>query len=95
VPLFKALKHLTCEGKEYAPGEVMPGAVSFPNWRELLEWRYIGYATDDEIKAYETKIIAEKKEVEEAAKKVTDEKVKADAAVKAVKEVEEAAKNKK
>lgn len=53
--LFKALQHLTCEGKDYAPGEILPGASSFPNLKELIEWRYIGYPTIEEIAAYEAK----------------------------------------
>ena len=87
--LFKALKHITCEGKEYAPGDIVPGATSFKNLREMIEWRYLGYATEEEIKAYETEQteIAEQKAAEEAAKKAEEEA--------ATKAAEEAAKNKK
>lgn len=51
--LFKALQHITCQGKEYAPGEIIPGATSFPNLKEMIEWRYIGYATEEEANAYQ------------------------------------------
>lgn len=81
MPLFKALQHLSCQGKEYAPGEIIPGAASFPNWKELLEWRYIGYASEDEIKAYEAR------EAEDVAKNAEKEKANTDA--------EDVAKNKK
>jgi hypothetical protein len=43
VPLFKALQHLTVGEKEYAPGEPIPGAANFPNLKELIDFRYIGY----------------------------------------------------
>lgn len=78
--LFKALKHITCEGKEHAPGDIIPGATSFPNLREMIDWRYIGYATEDEIKAYEAKkaeeekALAEQTIADEAAKKAEEDK---------------------
>jgi hypothetical protein len=53
--LFKALRHITCQGIEYAPGEIIPGATSFPNLKEMIEWRYIGYATPEEEATYEAK----------------------------------------
>ncbi|MBU2701175.1 sorbitol-specific phosphotransferase system component IIBC [Sporomusaceae bacterium BoRhaA] len=92
--LFKALKHITCQGKDYAPGDIVPGAASFINLHEMIEYRFLTYATEEEIKVYE------QKEAEEAAKKAAEEKAKADAEAKkaeeaAKKEAEEAAKNKK
>lgn len=63
--LFKALQYITCQDIEYAPGAIIPGATSFPNLKEMIEWRYIGYATPEEIKAYE----AEQQRLEKLAKK--------------------------
>lgn len=54
--LFKALKHITCQGIDYAPGEIVPGAASFLNLKEMIEWRYIGYATEEEIAVYNAKV---------------------------------------
>lgn len=44
--LFKALQENTYNGKTYAPGEIIPGAATFPNLKELLEHRLIGYAEE-------------------------------------------------
>jgi len=63
--LFKALQHITCQGIDYEPGRIIPGSTSFPNLMEMIEWRYIGYATEEEIKAYE----AEQQRLEKLAKK--------------------------
>jgi hypothetical protein len=64
---FKALKHITCQGVDYEPGQVVPDATSFPNLREMIDWRYLGYATEEEIATYE-KEQAEKKKKEQAEK---------------------------
>jgi len=53
VQSFKALQHITCQGKEYGPGEIIPGATSFQNLKEMIEWRYIGYASETEIKTWQ------------------------------------------
>jgi hypothetical protein len=53
--LFKALKYITCQGKEYAPGEIIPGAASFINLKEMIQYDFIGYATEQEIADYEAK----------------------------------------
>jgi hypothetical protein len=91
--VFAARKYMLHEGNEYAPGEVMPGAASFPNLKELIDWRYIGYATEKEIAAYEAELAAEKAEqekqneqtVEQLAEKVQE----AEETVEKVKETEE------
>lgn len=70
---------MMCQGKNYAPGEIMPDAASFPNLKELIDWRYIGYATEDEIKAYEAKQLedqAGKVSVEQLAEEDEQEAVK-------------------
>lgn len=43
---FKALQYIKCAGEKYAPGDIIPGAASFPNLKEMIEHRYIGYAED-------------------------------------------------
>jgi hypothetical protein len=56
---FKALKHITCLGINYAPGDIVPGAASFINLKEMIDWRFLGYATEEEIAAYEAKQAAQ------------------------------------
>ncbi|WP_196607434.1 hypothetical protein [Pectinatus frisingensis] len=53
--LFKALQHIQAANINYVPGDIIPDAASFPNLKELIEWRMIGYPTSDEIKAYKDK----------------------------------------
>jgi hypothetical protein len=90
---FKALKHITCIGIDYAPGDIVPGAASFINLKEMIDWRFLGYATEEEIAAYEAKQ-AKQKAAEDTAKKAEEEKAK-QAEEAAKKAAEDAAKNKK
>ena len=45
---FKTLKYMTHEGKNYAPGEIIPGAANFPNLLALIDAHYIGHVSEEE-----------------------------------------------
>ena len=73
MPLFKSLKYITCGGIEYVPGQVVPDAESFPNLREMIDYRFLGYATDKEIEEYHAKETS-KKPTKEVTEKTAEEK---------------------
>lgn len=52
---YRALIPLKANGKEYAPGDIVPGAPDFPNIRDLVAARYLeaieGAAETKEVKS--------------------------------------------
>ena len=43
---YRALIPLKANGKEYAPGDVVPGASNFPNIKDLVTARYLEIVED-------------------------------------------------
>ena len=67
---FKALRPLICAGVEYAPGDIIPGASSFPNLKEMIEHRYIGYGEEIQVPIIKDE---ETKQEQKTVKKAEDE----------------------